>query len=67
MQRDYVALLADNLSRLDEAVRWLKRSQEICHSIDVAGDLSKQDFDARGVLGRAEKTRTYGEKLLGAR
>ena len=44
--RDHVALLTDNLSRLDEAARWLKRSQGICHSIDVAGELREQDFDA---------------------
>ena len=56
MQRDYVALLADSLSRLDEAV--LQELRDLFQPV--------KEFTPV-VLATVEKTRSYGEKLSGAR
>jgi uncharacterized protein YutE (UPF0331/DUF86 family) len=45
-EHDYRVLLRDTLGRLDEAVRWLRRSEAICKEIDVTAELKEEEYDA---------------------
>ena len=45
-EHDYRVLLRDTLGRLDEAVRWLRRSEAICKEIDVTGERKEEEHDA---------------------
>jgi uncharacterized protein YutE (UPF0331/DUF86 family) len=45
-QSEHLALLAETLSRLDEAERWLRRSYARCNQIDLGAPLSDLEYDA---------------------
>ena len=45
-QNELLALLAETLSRLAEAERWLRRSYAQCNQIDLAASLSDAEYDA---------------------
>lgn len=49
-QSDYRLLLRETLVRLGEAVKWLRRSHQICREIDTQGNLVEEEYDALETL-----------------
>ena len=45
-QKNAVQILFENLRMMDQAVRWLNRSYEICLRIGIKKDYSDEDWDA---------------------
>jgi uncharacterized protein YutE (UPF0331/DUF86 family) len=45
-QRDYIKNLFEVLRQLDEAMYWLKRSDEICRKIGIKDGYREEEFDA---------------------
>jgi uncharacterized protein YutE (UPF0331/DUF86 family) len=50
-QKEYVQLLAENISDLKDALRWLNRSFDICSKIGISDSYTDDEYDAYEALG----------------
>lgn len=45
-QKDYIEKLLEDLTELDDALHWLKRSYDICRDIGIKPGYKEEEFDA---------------------